>query len=210
MFLAADLLHELGSSSDQDEQSSRWPSPSYLLRRRLERESWTRCIIMQSGLFDLSCQPLHVPAVLTAERAASLRSRKRNHSSRCLRLGTLPRAEAYWWQLSGAAIVTGSDVHIRKVSHVVALITRRLRGQKDGGAETFGISCDSSRFLFVLTGKSGGDQRNANCFRDPQSWRGRTWIDQRGWNLNLCNWIKERKWLDFYLGERMEAFSGIF
>lgn len=164
---------------------------------------------MQSGLFDLSCQPLHVPTVVTAERAASLRPQERNHPSRCLRLRTPPprlRAQEYWWQLSGTAIVTGSDVHIRKVSHMITLITQPLRGQEDGSAATSGISCDSSRFLFVLTGKSYGDKRNPNCFLDPQSWRRRPWIDQTCSNLILRRRVNERKCFDFYFGERMEAF----
>lgn len=118
--------------------------------------------------------------------------------------GNAPCAEAYWWQLSGA-IVTGSDVHIRKVSHVVTLMTQRLRGQKDRSADTFGISCDSSRFLFVSTGKSCRDKRNPNCFLDPQRWRRSTWIDQRRSNLTLHNWVNERKCFDFYFGERMQA-----
>lgn len=120
--------------------------------------------------------------------------------------GSASRAEAYWWQLSGAAIVTRSDVHIRKVSHIVTLITQRLRGQKDRSAETFGISCDSARILCVLTGKSCGDKRNPNCFLDPQSWRRRTWIDQRCADLILRNWVNERKCLDFYFG--WKHFSG--
>lgn len=119
-----------------------------------ERESQTRGIIMQSGLFDLSREPLHVPTVFTAERAASLRTQEKETIPQDVcGPGTLPCAEAYWWQLSDAAIITRSDAHIRKVSHVVALITQRLRGQKDRSAETFGISCGSSRFLFVLTGE---------------------------------------------------------
>lgn len=164
---------------------------------------------MQSGLFDLSCQPLRVPTVFTAERAASLRTQEGNHSSRCLRLWNAPPpspAEAYWWQLSGAAIVTGSDVHIRKVSHVVSLITQRLRGQEHRWNFWHRLWLRSA-FRFVLTGESCGDKRNPNCFLDPQSWwRRRTWIDQEFTQPGK----NERKCFDFRFGERMAAFLWVF
>lgn len=164
---------------------------------------------MQSGLFDLSCQPLRVPTVFTAERAASLRTQEGNHSSRCLRLGTLPPRRGVLM-----ATVGRGDRYRIWCAHQKS----QSRCQSNNAAAAWAgaslgllaLAATPLAFRFVLTGESCGDKRDPNCYLDPQSWWRRTWIDQECSNLNLRNRVNERKCFDFHFGERMAAFLWVF
>lgn len=197
MFHAADLLHELGSSSAQERAGDLFPRIYYAAFRSANRKhvallydqafsTWAvnLCRFQQQSQLSVEHHYVRRNEIIPQDVCGWERSPRRG-----VLMETVGRSDRYriWC------------AHQKR--QVVALIMQRLRGQKDRSAETFGISCDSSRFLFVLTGKSCSDKRNPNCFLDPQSWRRRTWIDQRCSNQILRNWVNERKCSDLFWRE---------
>lgn len=168
---------------------------------------------MQSGLFDLSRQPLRVPTVVTAERAASLRTQEGNHSSRCLRLWNAPPPPPPRPRRGVLMATVGRGDRYRiwcahPKSQSRCQSNNAAAAWAGASLELLASAVTPLRIpLCANKGKSCGDKRNPNCFLDPQSWwRRRTWIDQEFTQPGK----NERKCFDFRFGERMAAFLWVF